>query len=354
MLYKKNMFNLLKKFKDKFAKKEAFLSLGVDFGSFAIKVAEVNFYKDTIELTSYGQARTFENSIIKHEIVDINLVITVLKNLCHNLQVKATFVSYGLPAILSFFEKIHLKTFPNEENIQQRLSEEIPFNFEDVIYSYFIVPSQDGFDLYYLYAKKNIVDKISKIVNSLNLHLRSVDSVFINLHNFLEYMYGKHSKLIIDWGYSDIRLIFTDKEVPINIRNISNLGYKKLEQDLVNNLKVDKEQALKIMFNPFLYDLDKVKKLFIEYIKKVIEEVDLSINRIKDKYAVGPEVFYIVGGGGRLPNCAEIFANNIGLDYQKIEIQKKIKINKNIDINYLDIINTQGFLAVANAVMVFI
>jgi len=343
------MFNIKKKLLSFVARKRSGF-LGVDLGSYSIKIAEVVENRGRIELISFGQTRTFENTIIKHEIVDKNLLATNIKNLIQNLKPNTTNVIYSLPSLLTFYDNFTLTEIPDNETLIKRIADECPYNFEEISYSYYIYPAESRYIVYYLYVKKEILNKFIELFDLLNLDLVNVDSDFVVVHNFLEYLYGEHAKLIIDWGYYDVGLTITNKEVPIITYHLANLGIRKIEQEILKIFKVDKFYALKILHNPKPSELPILKSILIRYVERIAEEILNKLEAVKTKYGTLPEVLYIIGGGGRISNIGEILSNILGYTYQKIEIEKKIEINENIHPGYLEIINNQGILALATAV----
>jgi len=324
--------------------------LGVDLGSYSIKIAEVAEHRGKIELKSFGQARTFENTIIKHEILDKNLLATNVKNLINNLKPNTINTIYSLPASLTFYDNFTLTEIPDNETLIQRIADECPYNFDEISYSYYILPVENKFIVFYLYVKKEALNKFVDLFSLLNLNLINIDSDFIVIHDFLEYLYGAHAKLIIDLGYYDIRLFITNKEVPLSTYHLSNLGMRRLEQEISNAFKVDKNQALKIIHNPKPSEIQIVKSIFVKYLEKLSEEILVKLEAVKTKFGIIPEVFYLIGGGARIPNITQILAQALEIPYQKVEIEQKVTISDNIHPDYLNVINTQGLLALSTAV----
>ena len=347
------MLNIKEKLLDLLTKKSAGF-LGVDLGSYSIKIAEVGERRGKVELKSFGQTRTFENTLIKHEIVNKNLLATNIRNLVDNLKPTTINAIYSLPSLLTFYDNFTLTEIPDHETLIKKIADECPYHFDEISYSYYILPVESKFVVFYLYVKKEILNKFVELFSFLNLNLINVGSDFVVIHNFLEHLYGEHAKLVADLGYYDVRLIITNKEVPIATYHLSNLGIRRLEQEISKVFKVDKYQALKIIHNPKLSEIQIAKPLFVKYLEKLSEEILIKLDAVKNKYGIIPEVLYLIGGGARIPNISQILSQALEIPYQKIEIQQKIKINDNIHPDYLEIINTQGVLALATAVEEFL
>lgn len=329
--------------------------LAFDFGSYSIKVAEFKIVKGEPILTGFVQGRTFENVLFNGIINDEKLLATNVKNILWNLSSVFDSVVLALPYELIIYGKIVTKEIENEDNIRDRINEEIPYKIEDVYYSYYTIPSQNGYEVYFIVVKKDVIDKYKDFFKSNGYKLENIDADFINLHNYSEFLYGESNRLIIDWGYSKIKLLFSTKHVPIYGRELFSLGLKALKQRIVKELKILPEVAEKIMVN-FKNEerKEEIKKIYKEYIKEVLKEIKYSIDIISQKFNINIEVIYIVGGGARIPNIKEILKDYFDIETKNLRIEDKFKVSKDIDPDYLDIINTQGANAIAIGVKDFI
>ncbi|WP_038055319.1 pilus assembly protein PilM [Thermodesulfobacterium hydrogeniphilum] len=329
--------------------------LGINFGNFSIKIAEIKVIKDKPVLTGFIQGRSFENVILNGIINDMPLLVTNMKNILENLQSHIKNVNISLPYELIIFDFFKMKSLPQIEEIKDKINEEIPYKIEDVYYSYYILPEEDTYKIFYLVAKKDIIDQYVDLINKLDLKINNIDGDFINLHNLIEFLYGNKSKLIIDWGYSKIKLLISNNQHPIYSRELFNLGIKKLEQKIIKKLRVSPEVAEKLLIDPKKSDqFNLLKKEYINYIKEIKEEIEYSLEFVKERFRVSIETIFLVGGGARIPDIDNTMTNLLNIKTQKIKIEDKIDIDSNIDPEYLEIINSQGAIAVATAIRDFI
>ncbi len=330
-------------------------ALGINLGNFSIKIAEVKVIKDKPVLTGFVQGRTFEDVILNGIINDMSLLATNIKNILENLDFHIKNVNISLPYELVIFDHFKMESLPQPEEIKNKINEEIPYKIEDVYYSYYILPEENIYKIFYLVAKKDIIDQYINLMDRLNLKINNIDGDFINLYNMIEFLYGPKNKLIIDWGYSKIKILVSNNQYPVYSRELFNLGIKNLEQKIIKNLKVYPEVAENLIVNPKKSEqFDLLKKEYIEYIKEVKEEIEYSLEFVKERFGVNVETIFLTGGGARIPDIDSIMTDLLDIETQKIKIEDKIGIDSNIDPEYLEIINSQGAIAVATAIRDFI
>lgn len=330
-------------------------NLGLDVGTYAIKLAEISIKNNKPILQGFSQAKVYENTILNKLIQNSDILKTLLKNLFYNFSPMSHKIFYALPHELTLFGNFNIDNPNDLQAIKKQIDEEIPYQIDDVYFSYFTFPEKNYFIVYYLVSKKDNIEVIRNILAELNYSIENINADSILLHNFLEYFYGQEEKLIIDWSETKINLHFTNKDLPIFTRELFKLGIKEIKKEVMNELKVPLDIAEKLIQSP-PDDQRKpiIKKIFIKYIKSLIDEIQISIDIVQKKYNVNPTTFYLVGGGARIPNIFKILSDFLKVNFKEIRIEEKMGISEDIDRDYLDIINTQGVLSVATAIQPFI
>lgn len=329
--------------------------LGLDLGSYSLKVAEVSFEEDKPVLKGFSQAKTFDTPIVNQIVNDEAFLTSNLKNLFSNFNPSSRSVFLSLPFELTIFGKVSINNPEAFKEIEKHINDEIPYKLEDVFYSYFIIPEKSGYELYYLVSKKDNIEKIQNILSNLGYFLENVDADFINIHNFLEYLYGPENKAIIDLGHEKVKVHFSSKEVPLYTREIFNLGFKTLKTQIRKELKITSDMAERFLFNPPTDTRGlKIKEIYKGYIKSLIEEINFGFEIVNSKYNFSPEVIYLVGGGAKIPGIHSLLMDLLKVEIRKIDIRNKIAISEDIDLKYLNTILTQGIFALAAAVKEFI
>jgi len=329
--------------------------LAFDLGSYSIKIAEIQIIKDIPVLTGFVQGKTYKNVIINGIINNFHYLVTNVKNILENLGSFQKLGNISLPYNLVIFDSFKTSQLPDEEEIRSKINEEIPYKIEDIYYSYYIVPKENFYQIFYLVAKKDIIEQYRALLKELDYQINNIDADFINLHNLIEFLYGKKSKVIIDWGYSKIKVLFCDTEFPIYSRELSNLGLKNLEKNIIKELRIDPDTAESLMVNPDRGgQYSDLKKIYINYIKETLDEIDYTIKFVTDKFKISIETIFLVGGGARIPNICEIVKNILKIETEVLKIENKIKISDDIDPKYMKIINTQGAIAIAGGLRDFL
>lgn len=324
--------------------------IGLDIGSYSIKMVEITLSGDKPTLHGFCQARTYETAIINQIINDDQLLRTNLKNLFANFQPRTRRVFLSIPYELTIHGKFSVNNPEDLQEIEKQINNEIPYKLDDVYYSYFIIPEKGSYDVYYLVAKKDNIDKLKNIFQDLNFSIANIDADFINLHNFFEFLYGQENRAIIDWGNEKIKIHFSNKDIPIYTRELFNLGFKELKNKVAKDLKITTDMAERYLNNPPTDTRGpKIKELYKEYIKKLLDEVKFGWEIVKTKYGFSPEIFYIIGGGARIPGIQSLISDLLKIEVRNIKFDNKISISENMDPNYLSTICTQGIMALATA-----
>ena len=328
--------------------------LAFDLGIHSIKIAEVQIIKDEPVLTNFIQGRTYKNVIINGIINDFQYLVSNLKNILDIFNTNITTVNISLPYDLVIFDSFNSQHIPNEDEIKNKINEEIPYKIEDVYYSYYIIPKKDFYQIFYLVAKKEIIEQYEALINNLDYRANNIDADFINLHNLTEILYGEKSKVIVDWGSSKIKLLFCEKEFPVYNRELFNLGIKNLKKKIIKELKVDEDTAETLIVNPEKNNYPQLKDIYKNYIKEILEELDATIKFVSGKFNLSIENIFLVGGGARIPNICSIFSEYLKINTRLIELEKHIKFSNNFDPEYIKVVNTQGAIAAATALRDFI
>ncbi|PMP93297.1 MAG: hypothetical protein C0169_07925 [Thermodesulfobacterium geofontis] len=328
--------------------------LAFDLGSYSIKIAEIQLIKDEPVLTNFIQGRTYKNIIINGIINDFQYLVSNIKNILDVFRSNTKIANVSLPYALVIFDSFKSPHIPSEEEIKKKINDEIPYKIEDVYYSYYIIPQKDFYQIFYLVAKKEIIEQYESLIKTLDYQANNIDADFINLHNIIEAIYGEKSKLIVDWGDSKIKLFFCEKEFPIYSRELFNLGFKNLRKDIIKKLKVDSDTAEVLVVNPEKNNYPEVRELYKNYIKEILDELETIIKFVTGKFNFSIENIFLVGGGARISNICDIFNEYLKINTQLIDLKKLIKFSDNFDPNYINIVNTQGAIAVATAMRDFI
>jgi type IV pilus assembly protein PilM len=329
--------------------------IGVDIGTYSIKIAEVVLNKNDIILTNFIQGKTYPNVIVNGIINDFQYLSTNLKNIFEVFQPISNQVNLSLSYDVLIYDSFQSQYIPSEEEIRNKLNEDIPYNLDDVYYSYFIFPMQNSYKILYLVIKKDIAQQFENLLKGLNFSVKNMDADFINIHNLVEFLEGEEkAKLIVDWGESKIRLLFSNKDIPLYNRELFNLGLKNLKKEM-RKLVPDKDMVEMVMVNPSNFEkFQEVKEIYKNYINEIIKEIQYTIEFVQGKFNLILETVYLVGGGARILDIEKIFTSKLKLETKKINLQDRIEIDSNVDPTYLKIINTQGANAVAAALREFI
>ncbi len=328
--------------------------IGIDFGTYTIKAVEIKKVGTDPVITGFVQGKVYENSLINGIIQDKNLVTKVFMNVMENLSSSFNKLHLALPYELVIFDSFKIEEI-DEDKIKEKINEEIPYKIEDVYYSYYAVPGEEGFQIYYVVTKKDTIIQYIEFFESCNFTLVNIDVDFINVHNILDYIYGEKTRLIIDWGYNKIKLLFCDKKAPVYGRELFHLGLKRLRDFITKEFHLTPDIGEKLMLNPPSGEQGEIiKQIYKEYITEILEAISHSLNLVLNKFNFSTDVIFLIGGGARIPGIEKILSKYLDIEVFKPDLTKKLQFSSDFDAEYIDVLATQGIVAMSVALKNFI
>ncbi len=252
----------------KFGKPKSYL--GIDIGSYAIKVAEVT-NSLPLKLRSFGQIRVPQNGIIGAE----EEIIEKLKQLFSNLKVKSKKGIISISSYTSIIKRIEI-SIPEEKDLDEVIKEEaeahIPFDLNDVYLDYHIISSEEEkIEFILAAARKELIENIYEIIAASEIDIEAIDIDIISLSNIFEHLYSFHEPcFLIDLGASKTSIILWENNNIKNSRDIS-IGTNIINQKLQDTLNIDTERAEKIKLK------GEKKEEVISAISYYIEETTKNI-----------------------------------------------------------------------------
>jgi len=252
----------------KFGKPKSYL--GIDIGSYAIKVAEVSSSLP-LKLLSFGQVRVPPGGIIGAE----EEIVEKLKFLFQNLRIKSKKATVSISSYSSIIKRLEI-SIPEEKTLDEAIREEaeahIPFNLNDVYLDYYIISEEDEkIEFIIAAAKKELVDDIFELISGAGINVEAIDIDIIGLVNIFEYIYKlQDSCFLIDLGFTKTSVILVENNYIKNYRDLS-VGTNIINQKLQDQLNVGQEEAEKIKLK------GQNKKKLVLAIKDYIEEAVKNI-----------------------------------------------------------------------------
>ena len=300
--------------------------LGIDIGSYSVKVAELSRSFKSFEFVGFYERRIAESELLSRD----ESVALALQGLIddHNLQWDQ--VCCGFPGQLV---SSRLLTFPfsSRKKIDQTIEFEIenyvPFQMEEIVLDYAVLwTSKEASRVLAFYTPKGEVAKKLSMLQGLNIEPRHLCVEGVELTNCvsLGMVPPEGAFSIIDIGHEKTTVaIFMGKRLGY-VRAVSIAG-KAITEAISKRLGVSMEEAekLKIEMGQIPQSasemVDDLSRETMAAIKGVVDEILLHIRQTifsyNDMESVPVEGIYLCGGTSRLPGIDSYFS-----DFLKINV----------------------------------
>src|ERR1051325_7962073 len=138
---------------------------GLDVGSSSIKMVELEGKADSLSLVNLGFENLPTDTIIDGQIMELNTVSDVIRNLCVNHGVNAENVVTGVSGHSVIIKNIVLPPMSRaelEESIDWHAEEHIPYDLADVSLDYHVTSQpNDATQVLIAACKRQRIDNIS-------------------------------------------------------------------------------------------------------------------------------------------------------------------------------------------------
>ncbi|MFH1841319.1 MAG: type IV pilus assembly protein PilM [Candidatus Nealsonbacteria bacterium] len=329
--------------------------LGVDIGTFSIKIVELSFSGKKIKLKNYGEIkaeafyqkpfRTFEKNTLTLYSQD---VIQAVSAILQEAKIKEKKSCFSIPDFSSFFTSFSLPAMGEEElpqAVQYEARQHIPLPLSEVFLDWQIIEKvgsgekPSSFKILLVAVPKEVINQYQEISKNSQLELRTLEAEVFGLSRCLTESHASSTNqpkeeqilILVDIGARSSTISVVSKDT-IQLSHSLDIAGNDLTEAVSKALKVDYKEAEKL----------KKENGITENGRKEIKEaqiplIDLILNEIKkisqdftrsEKKAVQKVI--LAGGTALLPGLVDYFSENLKL--------KTEKINPFINIDYPQIL----------------
>lgn len=308
-------------------------SLGVDFGTFSIKVVELEKKNGSIHLLNYGWIEIpkksglgeFDSRVL---VDDSEKMVFLLKRICSELDIKSKEVSISMGSYKGLSALISVNAAEGSdlnEIIRFEASKYIPVSLDGVYLSSEIVDKKrfqnssngDGeekkpknnLEVLLVAAPKDDVHTYERIVQEGGLKVKSFElDVFSLLRGMIGDELGKF--LIVDIGAKITNIIFVENGIIRISRNI-NIGGDEITKNIASSLNVSWERAEEFKKNNDYLSAEG-KNIIYPIISIIAKESRRVIDLNNVNGGVSAVSVIVTGGSSTIPSVVSIFTENIG------------------------------------------
>lgn len=337
---------------------------GLDVGSSAIKMVELDGKLDSLSLVSLGFENLPDDTVIDGQIMELNVVSDVIQNICANHKITASQVVTGVSGHSVIIKNIVLPPMSKEEleeSIDWHAEEHIPYDLADVSLDYQITrETSDATHVLIAACKRERIDTIKQAIQLSGRQPVVIDVDTFALQNCYEVNYQPDESNIVtllNIGASTMNVNIVQGTRSLFTRDIT-VGGSQFTNVLQRSLGISFQQAEAVK-RGVMEAANGVEEKSIEpLMNDVTEIVALEIQKTFDFYRATTEDSEIVmqkilisGGGSKLKGLAEDLSARLELPVEVLDPFRQIKVDtRKFDPDYLSEIMPEMAVAVGLAV----
>jgi type IV pilus assembly protein PilM len=345
--------------------------VGLDIGSHAIKLVEIEDSKKGKILKNFGIIGLPQDAIVEGAIKEMEIVSSAIKTLYKNLKIKNRNVVTSISGYSVIVKKISIQKRGEAEldsSIQDEAEQYIPFDINDVNLDYEILspPVEEGaekkaegdkglMDVMLVAAKKDIVEDYVSLLHLTGLTPAILDVDAFALQNAFELSAENISGCyaLVNVGAEELGINAIKNGVSIFTRDSSYGGYQ-INEAIMSKFEVSYEEAEKIKLGGTKIDhKDKgaLEEIFTSVISGWVNEIKRALDFLATTYPdESIERIVISGGSCRFPGFQKYLEMETEIPVIELNPFGNLQVNdKMFDPKYLTYMAPQAAIAVGLA-----
>jgi type IV pilus assembly protein PilM len=348
--------------------------VGLDIGSHAIKIVEIEDTKKGRILKNFGMIGLPQDAIVEGAIKEMEIVSSAIKTLYKNLKIKNKNIVTSISGYSVIVKKISIQKRGEAEldaSIQDEAEQYIPFDINDVNLDYEILslPGEEDtakkgqgdrgdrglMDVMLVAAKKDIVEDYVSLLHLTGLNPAILDVDAFALQNAFELSAENISGCyaLVNVGAEELGINAIKNGVSIFTRDSSYGGYQ-INEAIMSKFDVSYEEAEKIKLGGTKIDhKDKgsVEEIFASVISGWVNEIKRALDFLATTYPDETiEKIVISGGSCRFPGFQKYLELETEIPVIELNPFSNLQINdKLFDPKYLTYMAPQAAIAVGLA-----
>nr|MBF0220825.1 type IV pilus assembly protein PilM [Desulfobulbaceae bacterium] len=300
------------------------LALGLDIGSYAVKICELTSSQNGCRLLKLGSAKLPEGAVEDGVLQDPDSVGAIITTLINNLKIKNKKVAISISGYSVIVKKINLAVMSAaelEEHIQAEAEQYIPFDIDDVFLDFQDLKTNsdesDRTDIMLVAAKKDVINTYLRMLEKIGLQAVVVDVDAFALENSYENVESLAENVaLIDIGASKMSFNIIANGASILARDVV-MGSRQITEQIQNRLGMDAESAEAAKIGLLEVDPDhreKISEIFIntctQWVLEIKKALDFYISSYPDDNITN---LILSGGGAKINGFATLLREETGI-----------------------------------------
>ena len=343
--------------------------VGVDIGSYAIKVVEIELNKKGRFLKNFGIIGLPRHSIREGDIVEQEAVAEALKKLFKNLKIRNQNVAVALSGYPVMAKRISLPNSKREEieaTIHNQAEQYIPFDINDVNLDFDILDKEEtlsegedeneekSLDVMLVAAKKDVINAYVNLLVAADLNPGVLDVDVFALQNAAELSITneKEGYAIVNVGAEELGINTVVNRTSLFSRD-SSFGGTQITELIMSHFDVDFEMAEEIKLGavqdrPWDQNLEaSVSGVVSDWAQEIKRALDFVDTTYSDK-TIGK--IFVCGGSCRIKGFQKYLEAHTGLPVVELNPFTNLIPNQDLfDEEYLNHMAPQACVAMGLA-----
>ena len=331
--------------------------VGLDIGTSAIKLAEVDYSRSGATVTSFGFIPTPVGAISSGDITSTGALSETIRELVAQARCKRKAVCTGLWGTAVIVKKITIPKIEKKLVAQQvrfEAEQYIPFDINEISLDYHVIDtpqSADTMDILLIATQNTLVSQYSQVVGGAGLKLQILDVSGFALANTFELNYGKipnQAVALLNIGAGVSNFVVVQNGEVVFSRDVS-IGGATYTNELSKELgiTVPEAEALKMSALSGSGDIpEQVPQILASTNDMVTEEIRNSFDFFAASSA-GQNISrcFFTGGASATPNLIQQTSQATGVPFAPLNPFARVKVARNLPAQYLQ--QVTPFAAVA-------
>jgi type IV pilus assembly protein PilM len=315
--------------------------IGVDIGSSAIKMVELEKKQGKIELVSYGYSESINEIAGDGWTKNTEYVIKVIDKVYKKMEATTNMAVATLPAFSVFSSIITLRNVDKNglaAAVEWEAKKFIPLPLEEMILDWKVINNpkdkeKNNTMVLLTGSPKNLVKRYVNIFRKTLVNLTNLEPETFAL---IRAMVGsdKSTLMLAEIGATNTDIFIVKEGIPVLTRTLD-IGGKTISKAIAASLNISLERAeqfkrdMGIVGNQAAGDV--IPKTIANTITPLIEEIKYLLNLYQNKNADKVEKIILSGGSALLPNLTVFLSEKLNLNviagdpWARISYQPELK-----------------------------
>ena len=324
--------------------------VGLDIGSSAVKVVELNVSSKGFEVLGMGTAPVPPEAIVQGAFLNSSAIIDAIQEATSNAGIKSKDVAVAVSGHSVIVKKISLPAMTAEEleeSIRWEAEQYIPFDVNEVNLDFQILSGDnaDGqMDVLLVAAKKDLVDDYVQVIGAAGLHPCVVDVAAFAVENAFEANYALEPGevvALVNIGAQVVNINVVQAGRPAFTRDIST-GGNQYTEEIQKALSIGYGEAERIKLgNASPEESQEVVPQEVDQaMRAVTDQVLGEITRSLDFFtatAAESRIHRVMvsGGSARVPDLAKAFQDRANVPVQILNPFERMLPSRKFEEAYL-------------------